>query len=173
MTSVPPSTDTIADLPVRDTIACRNHVPDNLMAWYTRTMFQEVSPGNSKYPCFNEMMKRGNAQFTGHAMSLRGGVGETNTACLHLHQNLTGIWQDQLNFLDRQWGTGLLEGSLFVMSWKSHRRSPSMSIFVCPVRGDGEEGTGGWEEKKIERRGADNGWPFIRGSSQHRWLRLD
>jgi hypothetical protein len=34
--SVPASTNTIADFPVLDTIACGDHISNNLMAWCNR-----------------------------------------------------------------------------------------------------------------------------------------
>ncbi|OKP13786.1 hypothetical protein PENSUB_517 [Penicillium subrubescens] len=51
MASVPPSTDTIAELPLRDIIACRSHMSDNLMTWYTWAVFaRKLAPSTQNIP---------------------------------------------------------------------------------------------------------------------------
>lgn len=49
MASMPASPDAIADLPVRDTIASRNHMSDDLVAGYNGAVITRLSAMRSQY----------------------------------------------------------------------------------------------------------------------------
>lgn len=63
-----------------------------------------------------------NTQFTTNAKRLGSGVGEADTACLDLHEDLTRTRRGQLDLFDDEFPTSLFEGGPGVVRWERHCR---------------------------------------------------
>lgn len=133
---MPPSTNAIADLSVRDTVACRNHMSDNLMARYSRTVV--ISPSVPSIQKLSRLTVLDwetvhPRQFAAYAVGLCNVVGETNTASLDLDQHLTRVRHRHWDIFNAQRGTSLFESSLLVVRREIRRGDVGRLILALIV----------------------------------------
>lgn len=111
MTTVPPATDALTNLPPRNALANGSHASNNLMAGNNRAAtYIELASGRGICPAEREE----DIQTAAHDVLLGKRVGKTHAARFHLHKYFTLTRMLELRILQGKRSALLLEDSLFV-----------------------------------------------------------
>jgi hypothetical protein len=116
MTTVPPSTNSIANFPACNVIADSSDVPDYFMTRNNRTAYTVSVPLG--HVCHRVV--QGILQAPSHDVMLCKHIPKTNAACFNFDQKLAFAWRSQIGILNFQRSSLLLEYRVLVSPRKVH-----------------------------------------------------